>query len=194
MSDDFDKSSFKTYLTLHNNSSNKNNIHSHYFDSIFGYTKYSKTLNSHLWKKAVNGIELPAHIQRIQDKLDDAIKNSKKVSDSFIVYSGVKNRKNTMPSHLSEFGEVLTPSYISASTSPRIAHSFSEKDENGNTHILRIRVPNNFQHGAFVANMSEHPYEKEFLIQNNRPLLIHSTPTIIKHNDASVHIWDAEIK
>jgi len=189
-----DKSSLRTYLALHNNSSDKSSIHPDHFNTIFNYTKYSRTLNSHLWKKEIHGTEIPKNVQSIQNKLDSAIDTSKKINDSFIVYSGVKNRKSTMPEHLSNFGEVSFPSYISCSSSPRVANEFAEHDDNGNKHILRIRIPNNFKHGTFIANMSEHPYEKEYLIKNNKSLLIHPNPSIIEHSGTKVHIWNAEIK
>jgi len=160
---------------------------------LHDYTQYSKPLNSQLWKKAIHGTNPDNNIQNIHQRLIEAIASCKKIPDSFVVYSGVKNRQNTMPHHLSQFGEVTMPSYISTSTSPRIATGFSENDINGNKHILRIKIPRNFQHGAFIGNISEHPYEKEFLISSHRNLLILPNPKIIDSSNGKLHIWDAEI-
>ena len=111
-------------------------------------------------------------------------------------------------------GHVHMPSYTSTSIHPHEAANFAKalpkgspgdnyqryspakdrKKEGADHHIMKINLPKG-HHGAYIADHSWIPDEKEFLLPRNQRMKIHPTPEVkeFKHGKAThrMHIWSA---
>jgi len=149
-------------------------------DAIKSYCDHSTSMNKSLWKKKFDFIE----DEKNASLLTDALKTAPAAKEDFHVYTGVNANRNEIKK-----GDLHIPAFTSASYSPIIAGRFVRPienrhteeyhpDEDGNMvkhtvhHILKIHVKKGQQVGAYIADHSFAPHEKEFLINKGHTIHI----------------------
>lgn len=197
----------------HYAANNMLNYH-HYSD----YTTSSYMTNMDLYYHHNDGgspHELPEdsdheHIQGLDESL-----NHEKTPKPMTVFSGVGfNPGQLAAKHPKK--QLYMPAFTSATIDPAVATKFAQpltkgaagesmadrynvaKDDNNegaDHHMLRINLPKGHP-GSYIADSSEHPEEKEFLLPRQQTMKIKSKPEINEFQDSAgvthrMHIWDA---
>jgi hypothetical protein len=149
-------------------------------DNIYKYTTDSYAVNNHLWKKNKNLEETDDEKENFNHPLTpkinhlDSALNKHKTPHSLTVYSGTRHDPNKLKD---ENGIVDHPSYLSTSLSLGMGKSFAEVQKGNIRHVMCINVPKDHP-GAYVANISDKPEEREFILPRG---------TRLKHEGTDVH-------
>lgn len=150
------------------------------------------------------------HIQGLDESL-----NHEKTPKPMTVFSGVGFNPGQMAAQHPK-KQLYMPAFTSATIDPAVATKFAQpltkgaaggsmadryndaKDDNNegaDHHMLRINLPKGHP-GSYIADSSDHPEEKEFLLPRQQTMKIKSKPEINEFQDSAgvthrMHIWDA---
>ncbi len=186
----------------------------HQINSIRRYTDHSQPLNRKLFFRHLELSEKGAPNDKIDhienDDMDgeyrqvifgkgddtyhhgrvlDSITRGGHTPKELTLYSGVRFHPEEK---IDATRQLHLPAYTSSSLSPKVAHAFSLRgDEGNNHHILRIHWPRE-SNGAYIAPHSTHMSEYEHLLPRGLTLHVHPEPFRFRDNNYHIHIWDAE--
>lgn len=139
--------------------------------AVKNYTQGSSFLNKSLFKS--KGKVPNASAQKVKD-IDEHLSTSHS-PHSFDVYSGLHFEPTP--------GLHVHHGYMSSSISRNIAKQFAKsnmtfKPYKNVRHILKIHVPKDSTHGAYIAPHSSYDTEHEFLIGRGKKIRIHPNPQV----------------
>ena len=165
----------------------------------------ARSNNDYLHKKFMKkSTKNESHEDRIADISKDISKHE--APHTFNVYTGLKGNPFTKSDR---FGVHITgrnkdgsfqghlPAFTSTTIQPDVAADFASGTYASHKHMLKIRIPKGSKHGAYVGHISEHPHEREFLLDKGKNLKIHYKPEYYrKKEEGDVNhyfIWHAKI-
>jgi hypothetical protein len=185
--------------------------------AVKAYTKFSDTFSKyHIAKSKGQEIERnDDHLSSAYGPLvDEAEKHSPILSDAIkkyggrnvepmTVYTGVSRHSVLDPNHPNAKkdanGHLIyhAPAFSSTSINESVAHDFlrdKPHDEFGAVHdVLKVEIPANYPHGAYIAHHSEHRTENEFLLDKGHRFVVDPKPTYIGSRDKLVRTFNAKL-
>lgn len=170
----------------------------HELAAISDYANESSFINKSLWFNPKGN----SQINELSDNISKGLKSAPAAKEDFHVYTGINGNKNKMTK-----GDLHIPAFTSTSTSPIIAGRFVRPSFNRHTieyhpdedgimaphsvhHIIKIHVKKGQQVGAYIADHSFAPHEKEFLIDKGHT--IHLTGEHEDHHNAPMEGWSGQ--
>jgi hypothetical protein len=163
------------------------------------YSHDSKNINRHLVDLHVNGSSNPAKsTQSALDQLDRGFARLKqKVPYDIDTFSGTTNYNPS--EHFKKHGKIYTPSFISTSINPIIAHAYTHQwegghdyDPNNNTrHLLHFHLPEGYKNGVYIGHVSAIPAEREFLLNRGQAWKLKSHHVVNDDDprNPNIHVW-----
>lgn len=173
---------------------------------LIRYTSSSKRLNQRL----IRGEELTGDLKDRAEGIDRVLNNASPIPQDTTVFSGLGFDPRN---HMTEDGHLSSNAYLSSSIRGIIANSFStllndegtpSNTDTGNTHVLKIHLPEGSSYGAYIDPISNHRGEDEFLFRRRIKFKIHPVPEVrkVEHDDPTredgqtpsvykQHIWHA---
>jgi hypothetical protein len=146
--------------------------------AVKNYTKGSEQLNSHLFKTEGNPKE------SFHEKIGhiDKYLASKPSPADFHTYSGL--HKAPKP------GLHIHHGYMSTSLDPGTAEQFAKGPD---THILKLNIKKDTNHGAYLEPHTKNKDEREFLVGRGKHIQIHPEPEKHEYYGSTVHVWHGDI-
>jgi len=166
-------------------------------DSIAEYTIHSSILNNYLFEKficACDGVEIYDNVQEIRAlTISNAIKNATPFRFGGVVYSGLHS--SITNGFFNENDRIFrVPKFLSTTLLIDVAQRFATHDEFGNSHILRLTVPDMYGSGIFLGHLSHKPYEMEYLIDRDCIVSISDMNFgKLNENGGNTYIWHGKI-
>lgn len=164
------------------------------------YTSSSRRLNRGLLAHHKGEAELPDEFKEHSNGLSKVV-SSIPAPKEFHTYSGLGFDPRR---HVNEKGHLHSPAFLSSSPDINIAGKFSKEvnnktgavdyDEDSTQHILKVKIPKDSTHGAYVngssslgrRGRSHGEGEKEFIIDKAKTFKIDPNPTSIKDKSGRI--------
>jgi hypothetical protein len=165
----------------------------HEFDkAIAHYTDDSSSINNH----AMRGTT-PKHDQTVKSTaaLDHHLNHDDtKLDHDLHVYHGTSNWNPNEEASKHPHRKIKIPTFVSTSTKPYIAHSFTMYGD-GNAdaskrHMLHIHLKKGQKGGVFIGSRSASGNEHEHLLPRNKTFTVHKKPTVLSDG---THVWHAHM-
>jgi len=172
---------------------------------IHKYTEDSKHINKDL---------VDAHVGNRKpmwstDGISHAINTAPRYNKEFDVYSGLSKSANIMKETEDGTKEAKfhAPAFMSTSLDFNTAIHFvkpkidamrefhvDSKEEHEDGDLLHMTIPAGFKGGLYVDGHTDHPGEREFLLDKGHNFTIHPNPKYVMHHGKYVRIWKATVQ